>query len=691
MTDTKSIIDDILTPKREFTPIPFWFLNGGLEKEKLKAQLEDFNEKGVNAVVLHPRMGLPQSIEYLSGKYFDIIEFIVKTAEELDMRVVLYDEAMYPSGSAHGLVAKSDMSLASHGITLTKESGIKTLAEFDDGLKLVFKPTGGTIRGVHFGEDDGEPHAPLSADILNPKAVDKFIEFTHERYYMRLKKYFGSTVIGFFTDEPSVTGRGTSGFFGWTHGFEEEFTAKGGKLRELRALFENKTNASTTLYRSLLTKRLNTVYYKKLYDWCENHNIQLMGHPAESDDADEQSYFHVPGQDLIFRRVSPETGGVCGTDSVQAKCSSDTARCFGRRRNSNECFGACSRGGIPWHFTGADMKWYIDWLAVRGVNMFIPHAFFYSVSGKRKDERPPDVGPNNIWWKHYRLFSDYIKRVSYIMTDSKNHAETAVLCKSGDMKADEVKAFFEHQIEFNYLPVSLLNDAEVKNGRLRIGGYEYKYVLGMPVKGVKEMRSAEEAGERDFLTENETAALRVTHITKNGADMYFAVNEGLCEINTLSSVPAEGNASAVDLWNGRVSGLEGERRGGRTHFNLRLKPFESILILFGKNRVYAPPRGRTEIHPVFRLLNETAEKKIYVSEYIYGGCGDELFFKVDFSEMAELYINGRFTSVSFFDNEFPADKKLLRHGKNEIKLIVYASAANKYNGADIPFGLKIPD
>ena len=76
MTDTKSIIDDILTPKREFTPIPFWFLNDSLEKEKLKAQLEDFNEKGVNAVVLHPRMGLPQSIEYLSGKYFDIIEFI---------------------------------------------------------------------------------------------------------------------------------------------------------------------------------------------------------------------------------------------------------------------------------------------------------------------------------------------------------------------------------------------------------------------------------------------------------------------------------------------------------------------------------------------------------------------------------------------------------------------------------------
>ena len=42
--------------------------------------------------------------------------------------------------------------------------------------------------------------------------------------------------------------------------------------------------------------------------------------------------------------------------------------------------------------TASDMKWYIDWLGLRGVNLFIPHAFYYSVTGERKEERPPDVG-----------------------------------------------------------------------------------------------------------------------------------------------------------------------------------------------------------------------------------------------------------------------------------------------------------
>ena len=60
------------------------------------------------------------------------------------------------------------------------------------------------------------------------------------------------------------------------------------------------------------------------------------------------------------------------------------------------------------------MKWYIDWLAMRGVNLFVPHAFYYSVDGDRKGERPPDVGPNNIWWKHYRKISDYTLRPTCI-------------------------------------------------------------------------------------------------------------------------------------------------------------------------------------------------------------------------------------------------------------------------------------
>ena len=684
------IIEELKNPDEEFSPVPFWFLNDRLEKAKLKRQMEDFCHKGVNGVVLHPRIGLPNDFEYLSDEYFDIMKFITKTAKELDMRIVLYDEAMYPSGSAHGEVVKSNPDFASVGIKLTNNpSDGRLIAEFDDGYFIVSKKCGGTIRGIHYGEDDGEKNAPLSADILNPQAVEKFIELTHEQYYKHLGEYFGSTIIGFFTDEPCILGRNTRGFFEWTDGLENDIIYEGGKLSDLRALFNDEANETTKIYKRLITDRLNHNYYKKLSDWCEAHGIALMGHPKESDDIDEERYFHIPGQDLVFRWVSPERDSISGTHSVQAKCSSDAARHLGKRRNSNECFGVCSRDGIPWYFTAGDMKWFIDWLGVRGVNMFIPHAFYYSIEDKRKDERPPDVGPNNIWWKHYKLFSDYIKRVSYIMTDSVNCAKTAILCKSGDLRPEIAKAFYETQKEFNYLPYSLLNKAEVRNNCLCIGGYEYEYVIGDTELDVKIIKSADEVKNRDFCAETEVKNLRVSHIIKNGVHMYFIVNEGKDAIRTGIEMSEKGTPVAMDLWSGEYYGVNFSESGFGTHVDLSIKGHESILILFDKNgRKYEFAPKRTLIELQFKQTAENREKltKTYTAEYIKSGKNENEYFEISCEEMAECYVNGKFVGVSFFNHGFNIGS-YLSMDKNEITLVITGSIANKYSSSSIYYGL----
>ena len=40
--------------------------------------------------------------------------------------------------------------------------------------------------------------------LMDPAAVDRFIELTHEQYYKRLKPYFGKLIKGIFTDEPEI-------------------------------------------------------------------------------------------------------------------------------------------------------------------------------------------------------------------------------------------------------------------------------------------------------------------------------------------------------------------------------------------------------------------------------------------------------------------------------------------------------
>ncbi len=725
METQEKLLREVLQPDMEFTPIPFWFFNDAFDEERVRNQLTDYVEKGVNGLVLHPRIGVPKEMPYLSEEYFRAVRFIVKTAAELKMKVVLYDEGMYPSGSAHGMVVQANPEYASKGIILLEadkareklasEKNAQLIAELPDGRMIVYGFAGGTIRGIHFGEDDGQPGAPKAADILNPDAVDEFIRLTHDRYYEELKEYFGTTVIAFFTDEPSALGRGAGRYRAWVKGMEKELEAAGGNVEELEALFvktgktvagrsdiaETKENVTVRLYRQLIKRKLREIFYARLSNWCESHGISLIGHPAESNDIEEELYFHIPGQDLIMRRVAPETGGLREFDSVQAKLAADIARHLGRRRNANECFGVCYRDKIPWYMTAGDMKWYIDWLGLRGVNLFIPHAFYYSVDGERKGERPPDVGPNNIWWRHYRRFSDYMKRLAYLSTDSVDGAEIAVLCDNNNVPYEEIACLYENQVEFNYLPAALLEQAEVSDGRVRIGGYAYKRVLN-----VLGERYAERFSDRlGSLLVSDTQSLicpeislgqpcptlRKVHLRKQGADMYLFGNEGSEPICTQITIPGMRNPGFVDLWRGEAYTVEG---AGET-FCLKLMPSETLLVIADSAGCCKESRQAdwyqaeypdwTKRFTMTRQEDNSAEYALKLSEE---EALENPRFSVQAEEMVECFCNDRFVDVSFWGEHRFGLAGFLKPGENEIRLVVTGNAANIYEHAGIAFGLK---
>ena len=547
-------------PPREFTAIPFWFLNGELTAEELRRQLADFAAHGIYGVVLHPRMGLSPDITYLGERYFAHIRTAVEAAAALDMKIVLYDEGMYPSGSASGLVVKDHPELASEGITLTQTvlPGDELLAQAESGT-LVVRKSGGTMRGLHWGEDDGEKNAPKTADILNPAAVSRFIELTHEAYYRELKEYFGAAIIGFFTDEPSILGRNVSGMFPWTHGFAEIFRHAGGNAANLTALFDGRENDDTRLYHKLLLQREGEVYYGTLSRWCEAHGIGLMGHPHQSDDIEVEKYFAVPGQDLVLRWLAPEKDGLAGMDSTMAKCSADAARLMHRRRNANECFGACNKDDNPWQLSGGDIKWYTDWLAVRGVNLFIPHAFYYSIRGKRKDERPPDVGPHSIWWAHYDAWSTYWRGLSWLMTDIDLHAEAAVLCRNRDLCPDTVRPLFERQIGFQYIPESYFPACTVEDGALWLHGHRYTAVLGDKALFPDAAHPEVSALEPDCRCDPPQPMLRCASFNKEGRACWLLVNEGNTPIKTRLTLPVDAPLCRYDLWSGQPCACPAER------------------------------------------------------------------------------------------------------------------------------------
>lgn len=636
-----------LSPADEFSPVPFWFLNDELDKAELKRQLEDFYSKGIRTVVLHPRKGLPLSAPYLSEKFLDYIEYITQLAEELKMKIILYDEAMYPSGSCNGQVVRENPSLAakglkkhifkrgcpipefgegnwfvsaalsyknSHGSVSYKSynniedmlSDYRSLPKVKEAMYFTLVYSQGTIRGVHPNEDDGEINAPKAADLLDIEATNAFIRLTHDVYYNRLKKYFRSTIISFFTDEPSIMGRNhIKGLIPWTHGFLELYLKNGGKADDIPLLFEKVDCESKNIYTQTVNELMAQNYFKPLSHWCESHGVMLSGHPASSEDIGFLKYFQLPCQDLVWRYIDPDlNNSITGSHSTMGKCSSDSARHRSKRRNGNECFGACGYKNNPLNLPFKDMMWYTNWLFVRGVNMIIPHAFFYSLRGDRINERPPDVGPNSPWWDSYAQISAYISRLSFLNTDSVNVTDIAVLCNGNHLPWKSVYALYENQIEFNYLETDLLKDCTVTDKGLQIANQIYRVIiiedsliisedeklilnkfesyggkiLHTPDFCSKEMLTALNQFNPTALkfTENHSN-LRVSHIIKNNVHFYIIFNENHTPLSVEAKTTIDGKKEIWNPWNGTFTEITENKT-----FTLNLKADELLVLAVSK-------------------------------------------------------------------------------------------------------------
>lgn len=696
---------NFLRPGPEFSPLPFWFLNDEPDEKTLISQINEMHSKGIDGFIIHPRMGLPESIKYLSEEYFEYIEICVRHAAKLKMSVVLYDEAGYPSGSAHGLVAAANPCHAARALYRVKndESGeFNNLPLYEevvariDGYTYILGFTNGTIRGIHEGEDDGQPNAPKASDLLNPNAVDSFISITYDGYYERLKKYFGKTIIGIFTDEPSLTGRNADmkDKIPWTYEFIYDFIDAGGNIEELPKLFVGHSPE----YKNALRKRLAQSYYGRLSAWCKAHAVALMGHPDSSGETDFLQYFDIPGQDLVWRWVEPDNN-LTSRHGVVGKCSADTARHTEKQRNSNEVLGVCGKSGNPWDLTASDMMWYFNHLFARGVNLIIPHAFYYSLRTPTQfNERPPDVGMNNIWWKYYGKFVNYIKRMCWLNTNSVNKPYAAVLCESDNMPYLSVKSLYENGIDFNYLNADIMAAADINDGRVCVNRYRYDIIL--IDESVSLSESAEEfieifestggkvcregSGFLNFVSENADITerfypthndLRIVRLRKCGINYILLVNEGDVIIKGKLQTELRGKFESFNAFTGKIEEIYTDESG---MLDVKIMPRIAMIIAVDEN---AEPSG--DFVSYEKLIGSHD-----ISEPIKISKSDNRRYILRFDEihdLCEIFINDKYAGEMLFIPWELDVTRFIEDGVNNIKYKLTESIANKY-GKPVPSG-----
>ena len=85
---------------RQYGSLPFWSWNDKLEPERLRSQIRDMHELGMNGFFMHARSGL--ETEYLSKEWYDAIKICIDEAEKYGMEAWSYDENGWPSGFAGG-------------------------------------------------------------------------------------------------------------------------------------------------------------------------------------------------------------------------------------------------------------------------------------------------------------------------------------------------------------------------------------------------------------------------------------------------------------------------------------------------------------------------------------------------------------------------------------------------------------
>lgn len=228
--------------------IPMWALTGHPTTEQLHRELKKFRAGGVEQVMLYPRSGC--EYEYMSEEWFRICGDCISFAAENGMKIWLYDEFNWPSGSCGRRVPK--LSREYCGKRLSKENG-KVSVEYAD-----------------------PETAKFSADLLNPEAVDRFIEMTHEKYAERFSPYFGTTVLGFFSDEPGVQYFAEQDKPPYYNGAFEDYAKAYG--RDAKADYLADEEGFYGRWNHLIGMRFQKTFLAKCGEWCESHGLLYTGH-----------------------------------------------------------------------------------------------------------------------------------------------------------------------------------------------------------------------------------------------------------------------------------------------------------------------------------------------------------------------------------------------------------------------------
>jgi hypothetical protein len=530
----KQLAEEVKNPPAEYRGTLFWALNGKLEPEEMRRQIRLMKQMGLGGFFLHARVGL--NTEYLGDEWFNCVDAAVDEAARQGMKAWLYDEDRWPSGASGGMVTQHP-EYRMRKLFFTEITDLQKTSVPDDAQWLfLIKKSGGEkyvydklcrqqiprslkqnemilACGVKLDEPDSWFNGQTYLDTMNPDAVKKFIEATHEAYLKRCDKDFGGVIPGIFTDEPHHGSIFMENDFAcpWTGRLPEVFKQRYGyeltdKLPELWLGHpDGKMNRVAYHYCDCAAAMFVAAFSKQIGEWCEKNKLLFTGHMLAEDTPSLQAdcvgacmphyeYMQAPGMDELteYRRIY-----------ATAKQLSSAARQFGRKWRLSETYGCTG-----WDFPFKGYKALSDWQAALGVNLRCMHLGWYTMEAEAKRDYPAGIFYQSPWWQVYSKVEDYFARINRIMINGEEVRDILVIHpiesiwtlvrknwvfgESKQYDAMFVKmqdTLLEAGLDFDYGDESIMarhGKVDIgKNSTLAVGQAHYKIVIVPPLLTIR--------------------------------------------------------------------------------------------------------------------------------------------------------------------------------------------------------------
>jgi hypothetical protein len=655
VSPTEALYEQFRNPPAHHGLMPYWYWNGAITPEETRRQIQSMLDQGVHGAIVFPWDGM--EIPFLTEPWWNALGHALDTAAELGFTLNLNDDFTWPSGHAWDHYQQG--AELSRVLADTPAFRMRMLAEEEETVRggrrwqRTFEEAPAVVVAGRV-QDDGrldhdslrllEPKGHTMAwrvpagtwkvftytsrevtgahntrvDLLNPAAVRKYIEIVYEELARRFPQHLGRTL--------RLTTADHEGTFGvnpvHTPGFWDAFQRRHGyDLRPLLPLLRGEADHRAAKVRwdyfDLVSDLYRFAFVEQVTEWCRQYGID---HAASF--YEEQLAIQVRQAGDMFGLW--RTMSVVEIDALleRARMPIDFKEAVSVAHFERKPLAVENQGlqGHDSYLSPEKMRLGSNMALLWGANLLVPY-FDYDPG---KVHWPPQWFESQPFWRYFRHYADYVRRVSFMNSRGRHIAPVALFYPLDSAWAnsqpmfgprnglqwhnvvDDIEAYYSAlQLllahdgwDYHILDSHYLRRASVENGRLEIADEAFDVLILPP------------------LTTIPRAALEQIRAFADAGGAVLAVTQ----LPTGSPEAGDDDPIIRELVE-RVFGAEavrGERsrrahgRGGSAHFFPTGRHDNFMNVLNYMREVEVPEDYRRDLAPVLDALQQYVRREVEV-------------------------------------------------------------------------------